>query len=211
MKRKSLIAVLLILITTVACNKEKNHDHDHAHHDHEEVESAQAAVNHDHEHSDGENHEHTHAALGGHTHGHGHLALAVDDKLIALELTASAEAFLGFEKEPTTEEEKEKWTTFESNWASTPENFFRPDSTLGCVPGTSKVSLETEGSHAELRAERTYNCAKSPSGSYFEVRMQEKYHALKKLKVEVLPHEKASFVKDVDFEASDRAPIKLSL
>lgn len=217
MTRKSLMAVLLMLIMVVACNKEAHHDHDHDHdHAHQAAPAASDHTDHEGHHEDeghdhGPEHEETHGALGGHVHGEVHLALAVDGNTIALELTAPAESFLGFEKQPSTEAEKEQWTIFESNWNSTPENFFRADSTLGCTPAASKVSLEIEDTHAEIRAERTYTCAKSPNQTFFEVRFQEKYPKVKKIKMEVLPDGKASYVKDVEITSEQSGSIKLSL
>lgn len=220
MTRKSLIVALLMLTMAAACNKESHKEGDTDHHDHAHQAAPVEADHSDHEghhegdghdHHDEDGHEEAHGALGGHVHGEVHLALAVDGKTIALELTAPAESFVGFEKQPSTEAEKEQWTIFESNWNTTPENFFRADSTLGCTPAASKVSLEVEDTHAEIRAERTYTCAKSPNQTFFEVRMQEKYPKIKKMKMEVLPDGKASYVKDIEITSDKSASIKLSL
>lgn len=219
MTKRNLKALLLVLITTAlasACQKEE-HAHDHEdHHSHSEAAKSEAShkshehhEEHGHEEQD-EGHEHEGAgALGAHVHGQAHFALAVDEKTIALELTAPAESIVGFEKNPTSDEHRKIWSEFEAKWREQNKKYITFEAELGCTQVSAKAALEVEGEHSEVRAEATYSCNKIPNKNKFSLGLITEFPRIHKLEVEVLPNESASYVKTLNFSEGERAVPKL--
>lgn len=179
---------------------ESAHSHDanaHKHHSHGDDEGDSASEEEIHDEEAG-------GALGAHVHGHAHFALAVDESTIALELTAPAESVVGFENNPSSEEHKTAWLSFEKKWKEENSKFISFDSSLKCSLASAKAILEVEGEHAEVRAESTYNCAKAPTKSKFDLGLITELPKIKKLEVEVLPNESASYVKTIEFKDDKR-------
>ncbi len=215
MTRRNLRALLLVLITMAvasACNKsEENHHH---HDEHSKSHSASAGHDHDHHsHTDsedmsegvsGEADEEGSASLGAHVHGQAHFALAVDENIVALELTAPAQSVVGFEKNPTSDEHKATWSSFESKWKEQNSKFIALESSLNCNLSSAKAVLEVEGEHAEVRAEATYNCAKAPKQNKFELGLVKELPGITKLEIEVLPNDSASYVKTLELGQAER-------
>ncbi len=224
MTKRNLKALLLVLITMVAvsaCQKgDHNHssdqDHQHEGHDHAHSEATkgknEVKDTHDHlDHSDHEG-EHDHeegGSLSAHVHGEAHFALAVDEKTVALELTAPADSIVGFEKNPSTEEHKKIWNDFEAKWREQNQKYITFESSLGCSKVSAKAVLEVEGEHSEVRAEAIYTCEKVPNKSKFSLNLISELPRIHKLEVEVLPNESASYVKTLNFKEGERATPQL--
>lgn len=216
MTKRNLKALLLVLITMVAVSACQKGDHDHSSHqehqhgdlDHGHSEVAKDKDSHEHhDHSDhGAEHDHEEGgSLSAHVHGEAHFALAVDEKTVALELTAPADSIVGFEKNPTTEEHKKVWNDFEAKWRDQNQKYITFESSLGCSKVSAKAVLEIEGEHSEVRAEAIYTCDKVPSKNKFSLNLISELPRIHKLEVEVLPNESASYVKTLNFKEGERA------
>ena len=200
----------------VACNKQEVPSHDqqeahstkskeiHQHSPHEE-----SALSDDHEHA--EESEDEHGALGAHVHGEVHLAMAVDGLTIALELTAPAESLIGFENTPKSEEELKIWQNFKEQWDNPSSTYFEFDHSIECVKQSSKATFEAEGEHSEVRAEMTYACKKSATNGHVIVHLAQVFPRIHLIEAEVLPDERASYVKKFKLGKSSNAAFKLEL
>lgn len=175
----------LILITTllllVACQK-KDHDHHHGHHEH-----------HDKTNSPHLHHGHTHETSSDNLHAHVHgeltLALIAEGNTLYFQLSGASDSLLGFERPPTTPEEKRLWAQLSKAWEG-PElaQFFIFSENTPCQRVESSLELITSGGHANISIEGEVKCPFELHGQ--ELHLQKifaHYPRLKTLQVEVLP------------------------
>ena len=130
-----------------------------------------------------------HRQLGAHVHGHGRLNIAVEDKIMSMELEVPAADIVGFEHEPETPEQKAALEQAKAKLAAG-LSLFTPASAAGCAQTSAKVMTEAdhdeeethdshhvheaEHHHSEFHADYAFECA-SPSQitsmtfDYFEV------------------------------------------
>jgi hypothetical protein len=84
-----------------------------------------------------------HRQLGAHMHGHGRLNIAIEDKIVSMELEVPGADIAGFEHEPNTAEQKAMVEKAKAKLADG-LSLFAPSPAAGCVLKSAKVSTEAE-------------------------------------------------------------------
>jgi len=87
-----------------------------------------------------------HRQLGAHVHGHGKLNIALENKILSVELEAPGADIVGFEHEAATAEDKVKLDKAKATLAKGLD-LFTPASAAGCKQTSAKVALEAEHEH----------------------------------------------------------------
>ena len=105
-----------------------------------------------------------------HTHGEGQLNIAIDDAGALIEVMVPADDLVGFEYNPSSDQEKnavaDALATLED------VDLFRFNAEAGCSRTSVHADFEVEGDHAEFHAEIEFSCAdtdaiKTLATSYF--------------------------------------------
>lgn len=150
--RKALIATTLsIVLTTGAIAHEKGHGG----HAHGKEETTQ---------------------LGAHEHGHGKLNIAIEGNKLAMELEIPAYDLVGFEHEPTTDDQKAAVEAARSTLAD-PTKLFVVDAAAGCSLEKAEVEAEGpigeahggDGGHSHAKSEKGHAHADGEAHSEFHV------------------------------------------
>lgn len=174
---------VLLLPFLVLINSHASSDHHHNHDDHHR------------EHK----HEHKKASLGAHVHGELECSIAVDENEVYLELQSPAESLLDFEHRPKTKKEKEKWNELSRSWKNNLLNSFK---ILGqeceVQEPTIVLNVDDEGSHAHIHAQAQLNCPKKLNAQRLQVDLRERFKAIKKLNIQVLPAVEAPYQKSLE-------------
>ena len=87
-----------------------------------------------------------HRELGPHVHGHGNLNIAVENKLVSMELEVPGMDIVGFEHDATTDDQKAAMEKAKAQLAQ-PLAVFRLPAAAGCTVADAKVELQAEHHH----------------------------------------------------------------
>ena len=94
-----------------------------------------------------------------HTHGEGALNIAIDSEGALIEVAIPADDLVGFEYEPSSQQEKQ--AVNDALEALEAEDLFTFNAEAGCVRSSVHADFEVEGDHAEFHAELEFDCADS--------------------------------------------------
>lgn len=161
--------------------------------------------------------------VGAHEHGAIKLGMAVEGKMIELDLDGPAESFFGFEYTPATAKEKKAYNDAESLWTKDLlTKLFVLDKKLGCK--SSEVSFkqiideeETKeamvllkkgekkesGIHSDVEAKAKISCAQDLKGQSVVVSVKKNYPHIKKLSIDLVGSE----VKSIDAKAVEEVKL----
>jgi hypothetical protein len=158
----------------------------------------------------------SHAQAGGrghaaHEHGVAEVNIVAEGKTVTVQLEAPSESIYGFEYEAKSAADIKKRDNAVERLRNNAETLFVFDTSLGCKISGTEVkpfvsdSLETKGSkkgsqktasgtHGEVQATFTFQCAKAVAGSTLRFALRSQFASLRTLKVQVLSGENQSGV-----------------
>lgn len=174
------LCCLLLPLALSAHEKKHHHDHHHDHHKHDEKSQG----------------------LGSHVHGEVELSLVSSENQLAVQLNGPAEAFIGFEYEAKTDEEKQKIINLKNQWS---KNLFGMFSFQAgeCKVDGPKIAVtslkDKKGKalgHSTVSAEAVLVCPFKLSGQSASIKLREAFPRIKLLKIEALPENKKPFVQE---------------
>jgi hypothetical protein len=162
-------------------------------------------------------------SLGAHVHGAIKLGMAVEGKVIDLDLDGPAESFLGFEYPPMSAKEKTKLADAETLWnKDLLSKLLTMDAKLGCkLSDTSfkqvideeetkeaqsklkKGEKKESGIHSDIEAKAKITCNSDLKGQSVIVSVKKHFPMIKKLSIDLVGNE----VKSID--AKDVETVKL--
>lgn len=127
-----------------------------------------------------------------HQHGHASLALALDGRTLTVALDAPLDGFLGFERAPRSDAERQAAAALLARLRE-PASLFRPDAAAACKPAGVTVTapvLEAGakpggGEHADLEMEASFECANPQALRTLDVALFEAYPRLQRIDVQV--------------------------
>jgi len=90
--------------------------------------------------------EEEHRELGPHVHGHGTLDIAIDDKVVSMELEVPGMDIVGFEHAASTDDQKTAVEKAKAQLAK-PLGVFSLPAAAGCSVAEAKVAIEAERHH----------------------------------------------------------------
>ena len=138
------------------------------------------------------------ATEAAHVHGLMHLDIAIDEKLLTLQLASPLDSLLGFERRPRTAAERQAADALLERMADA-ATLFKPDAAAQCVP--TKVTIESaalqsipptkgrdgnkESEHADLDASYEFSCAHPDKLTSVEIGLFAAFKRLKKIEVQV--------------------------
>lgn len=125
-------------------------------------------------------------ALGAHEHGSVKLALAIENKIMDIDLDGPSDSFMGFEHTPKGSKETKIYNETKELWEKQLLTVLTPAQELGCKISESSFKQTIEGSHAEVEAKAKITCAKNLAGTELTVSLLKRFAKIKKMKVEVL-------------------------
>ncbi len=152
--------------------------------------------------------------LGAHSHGSIELDIAVEGKVIEVEIDGPSESFLGFEYKPVTDKEKKSFSEAEALWTKELlTKLFVLDKKLGCTTSEIKFEQELEdhdknekkeaGVHSDIEAKAKITCMQELKGETLTVNVKKHYPKIKKLTIDLVATETKKI------EASNSQEIKL--
>lgn len=159
--------------------------------------------------------EHHHGkGLGAHEHGSIELDIAVEGKVIEVEIDGPSESFLGFEYRPVTDKEKKTFKDAEALWTKDLlAKLFVLDKKLGCTSSEIKFEQELEehdknekkeaGVHSDIEAKAKITCVQELKGQTLTVNVKKHFSKIKKLTIDLVATETKKI------EASNSQEIKL--
>lgn len=138
------------------------------------------------------------ATEAAHVHGLMHLDIAIDKKLLTLQLASPLDSLLGFERRPRTAAERQAADALLKQMADA-ATLFKPDAAAQCVP--TKVNIESaalqstsqaegrngnkESEHADLEASYEFHCAHPDKLTAVEIGLFVAFKRLQKIEVQV--------------------------
>lgn len=138
------------------------------------------------------------ATEAAHVHGLMHLDIAIDKKLLTLQVSSPLDSLLGFERRPRTAAERQAADALLKQMADA-ATLFKPDAEAQCVP--TKVNIESaalqstsqaegrngnkESEHADLEASYEFNCAYPDKLTAVEIGLFAAFKRLQKIEVQV--------------------------
>ena len=147
-------------------------------------------------------------SLGAHEHGSIKLGMAVENKLVEINVDGPSEAFLGFEYRPKTISEKKLFNDLEAKWNKNLDSMIAFDKHLNCkVMDISFIQVIDEketkeaqalikdltkkeaGVHSDIEAKAKLKCDKNLTGSDVTISLKKVFKNIKKLTVEVISGE----------------------
>lgn len=167
-----------------------------------------------------EHHKDHHKGLGAHEHGSIELDVAVEGKVIEIEIDGPAESFLGFEYAPKTDKEKKVLKDAEDLWTKDLlTKLFVLDQKLGCTSSEVKFEQEMDehhndhhddhkdhkkdakketGVHSDIEAKAKITCAQDLKGQTLVVNVKKHFPKIKKLSIDLV----ATETKKIDAKSS---------
>lgn len=147
-------------------------------------------------------------ALGAHEHGSIKLGMALENKIVEIDIDGPSEAFLGFEYKPKTNIEKKLFNDLESKWNKNLDSIIAFDKHLNCkIMDISFIQVIDEketkeaqalikdltkkeaGVHSDIEAKAKLKCDKNLSGTEVTISLKKVFPNIKKLTVEVISGE----------------------
>ena len=139
-----------------------------------------------------------HATEAAHVHGLMHLDIAVEQKLLTLQLEAPLDSLLGFERRPRTPAERQAADALLKQMGDA-SVLFKPDAAAQCVlatvsvesaalqssPSASAKQAGQEGGHADLDASYEFNCARPDQLTAIDIGLFDAFKRLQKIEVQV--------------------------
>lgn len=145
---------------------------------------------------------HAHAkSLGAHEHGMVKLEVAVEGKIIELDLDGPAESFIGFEYTPKTKKEKKLFSDAHSLWTKgLLTKLFIIDKKLECSVSDASFKQVIDGDdakkesgiHSEIEAKAKITCAQNVEGKSILVNVKKDFPHIKKLSIDLIGSETKS-------------------
>lgn len=131
------------------------------------------------------------AATRAHEHGVARLALAVDGPTLSITLEAPLDGFVGFERAPRTDAERQ---TAADTLVRLKDGaaLFKPDAAAGCTLAEASVSApvlepgaKASGEHAELDASYSFRCSSPQALRAVDVALFDAFRRLQRIEVQV--------------------------
>ena len=141
--------------------------------------------------------DHQHKNLNAHSHDNLKLNVTAEKKAVQFGIDGAAMGILGFEHQPKSSKEKKKWDDFLKQWKTTGAEIFSIAADFKCQQKDSDAKLITEGSenHADLEASILFECQKEIKNTKVEIRLIKNFNKIKKLIIEVLGPNGATYIK----------------
>lgn len=131
-------------------------------------------------------------AAAPHQHGVASLAVAVDGGRLSIDLDAPLDGFLGYERAPRTDAEKQAAADLLARLKA-PEALFKPDAAAGCKASVAEVKAPVlqpgakpaPGDHADLEAQFVFDCAQPAALRNLDVGLFDAFKRLQRIDVQV--------------------------
>lgn len=147
-----------------------------------------------------------HGSLGAHEHGHVKLSVAVEGKVMDIDMDAPAESFLGFEYLPKSAAEKKTFSDSEALWSKNLLSLFTLDKSLSCtVSGATFKQVVEEheekpakghkkeaGVHSDIEAQAKITCNADLKGKMVAISVKKSFPKIKELKLDLIGTETKS-------------------
>lgn len=130
-----------------------------------------------------------------HTHGLMTLDVAVDARTITLAIAAPLDSFLGFERAPRTDAERQRVAELVARLQAG-DQLFQPDAAAGCK--LTKVELESaalglgaargqgeKDEHADIDVDIVFTCAQAAKARFIDVQLFAAYPRLRSIDAQV--------------------------
>lgn len=122
-------------------------------------------------------------SMEAHTHGHATITLAAEGNELELEMELPGESAVGFERAPSTDEERAAVDTATAT-LNDAASLFTLTEAAGCTVSETEVEFETEGEHAEFHAHYTMACDDIDALDQLTTTAFEAFPALEEVEVE---------------------------
>lgn len=136
-------------------------------------------------------HPSSHAAPHAHEHGVAKLSVAVDGHTLSIDLDASLDGLLGFERAPRTGAERKAAADLLARLRDAGA-LFKPDAAAGCKAGDVKIEAPVlepgykgKGEHADLEAQFSFQCAQPQALRALDVALFDAFKRLQRIDVQV--------------------------
>lgn len=141
------------------------------------------------------------SALKEHAHGKVSLAIAIDNKNLAILLTTASESLLGFEHTPQTEKDKATLENLKKTWETQFDKILIIPQEFGCEAKTAKLDMIFEkeektskahnhdhqhsksGEHSEIIANKEFACKKPLVKGAFTITLKDHYENVDEIEV----------------------------
>lgn len=121
-----------------------------------------------------------------HVHGVGRLNVSIERSQLILALAAPLDTFVGFERPPVTDKEKDAYAEM-SKTLNSAVQLFAPAAGAGCTLKSSRVALPfsenalSTGGHPEVAADYVFQCAQPAALTGFETSLFRRFPRLYRL------------------------------
>lgn len=139
-------------------------------------------------------HAHAHAPAQAHTHGQLTLDVAIDAQTITLAVAAPLDSFLGFERAPRTDAERQRVADMVARLKAA-DQLFQPDAAAGCklarvdlasaALGLGAAQGTDPGEHADIDVDIVFRCAKAADARFIDVKLFDAYPRLRSIEAQV--------------------------
>jgi hypothetical protein len=135
----------------------------------------------------------------GHAHSHGEakLEVAVEPQRIHIRIDAALDGFVGFERAPRTDNERQRVQTAEARLRDAAA-LFTIDPAAGCQPeppqlqaavlgwGAGNGAAQASNGHADLDAEYVFNCTDATRASFIDVGLFSAFNRMRRIEVQAV-------------------------
>jgi hypothetical protein len=121
-----------------------------------------------------------------HTHGAARINIGVEGNGGTVEFEAAADPVIGFERKPRNAAEQKQVDAALSALKARIGQLVIFPAALGCRFENGKAVLAVNGSHAEVRAEFTLRCARSPQGAEVKFGVSKAYPEIEEVTVQAI-------------------------
>lgn len=138
-------------------------------------------------------------SAAGHPHAHTHglmaLDVAVDAQTLTLAMSSPLDSFLGFERAPRTEDERQRVADMVARLQAA-DQLFQPDAAAGCkltqvdlasaALGLGKVQGQREkAEHADIAVDIVFTCANAAEARFIDIKLFDAYPRLRDIDAQV--------------------------
>lgn len=131
------------------------------------------------------------AAPHAHEHGVARLDVSLDGSTLTLMLSGPLDGFVGFERAPRTDAERQLASSTLARLRDTAA-LFKPDAAAACTPAAAQVAAPVlegqavaKGEHADLDAEYRFNCRQPQQLKGVDLALFDSFKRLQRLNVQV--------------------------
>jgi hypothetical protein len=136
-------------------------------------------------------HSHSHS----HSHGEAKLEVAVEPQRIHIRIDAALDGFVGFERAPRNNNERQRVQAAETQLRDAAA-MFAIDPAAGCEPEPPKLEARVLGwggeagdskdGHADLEADYVFNCTDATRASYMNVGLFSAFNRMRRIEVQAV-------------------------